>query len=56
MDYELLLELATMAASLAEHLRSGDGDGFFIEERLREIVQQGVDVYEEFTDCRSTRN
>jgi hypothetical protein len=48
MNPELLFELATMAINVARDLND-NADANHIEERLVEIIHQGVDAYEEHT-------
>lgn len=48
MNPELLFELATMAINLARDMND-NVDEDYVEERLLEIIHQGVDAYEEHT-------
>jgi hypothetical protein len=48
MNPELLFELATMAIDVARQVNDNLDDNY-IEERLLELIHQGVDAYEEHT-------
>ena len=48
MNPELLFELATMAINVARDMYD-NADKNYIEERILEIIHQGVDAYEEHT-------
>ena len=48
MNPELLFELATMAINVARDMND-NADENYIEERILEIIHQGVDAYEEHT-------